>query len=230
MELLEALRTTGAVRDFRTDPVSDEAIHRILDVARFAPSGGNRQSWHVVIVKDPSIRARLRDLYLPTWYEYLSQRGAGLVPFAPVTDEHAEAQAIAAAGAVADEAASGPGGFAEHLDEVPVLLVLLSDLRALAAVDKHADRYTFCGGASVYPFAWSLLLAAREEGVRGVMTTMVIGAEAEVRSLLGVPEEFAVAAVIALGYPTRELTRLKRRAVEEFATVDRFDGAPFAEG
>jgi nitroreductase len=149
MELLEALRTTGTIRDFRPEPVADEAIYRILEAARFAPSGGNRQSWHVVLVKDPAIRTGLRDLYLPTWYEYLSQRGAGLVPFAPLTDESAEAQAIASAGDVAAEARRGPGGFAEHLDEAPVILVLLSDLRALAAVDKHVDRYTFCGGASV---------------------------------------------------------------------------------
>jgi nitroreductase len=228
MELLEALRTTGTIRDFRPDAVPEEAIYRILDVARFAPSGGNRQSWHVVLVQDPIIRATLRDLYLPTWYSYLSQRGAGLVPFAPVTDEEAEAQAIAGAGRLADEAAGGPGGFAEHLDQVPVMLVLLSDLRALAAIDKRADRYTFCGGASVYPFAWSLLLAAREEGLRGVLTTMVIGAEHEVRDLLGVPDEFAVAALIALGYPSHEPTRLKRRPVGEFATVDRFDGPPLS--
>ena len=182
-----------------------------------------------MLVKDPAIRAGLRDLYLPTWYEYLSQRGAGLVPFAPLTDEDAEAQAIASAGDLAAEARGAPGGFAEHLDEAPVILVLLSDLRALAAVDKHADRYTFCGGASVYPFAWSLLLAAREEGLRGVMTTMVIGAEHQVRDLLAVPAEFAVAAVIALGYPSQEPRRLKRRAVGDFATIDRFDGAPLAE-
>ncbi len=228
MELLEALRTTGAIRDFRPEPVPEEVIHRMLDAARFAPSGGNRQSWHVVVVNDASTRARLRDLYLPTWYEYLSQRSAGLVPFAPVTDEEAEARASAAAGTLAEEAAAGPGGFAEHLDTAPVVLVLLADLRVLAAVDKHADRYTFCGGASVYPFAWSLLLAGREEGVRGVMTTMVIAAEHEVRALLDVPEEFAVAAMIALGYPNHEPRRLKRRSVDDFATIDRFDGAPFA--
>jgi nitroreductase len=226
MELLEALRTTGAIRDFRPEAVPDEVIHRILDAARFAPSGGNRQSWHVVVVKDADIRAALRDLYLPTWYSYLSQRGAGLVPFAPVTDEEAEARAIAAAGRLAREAAQGPGGFAENLDRVPVLLALFSDLRALAAVDKHVDRYTFCGGASVYPFAWSVLLAARDEGLRGVITTMAIGAEDKVKALLAVPKEFAVAGVIALGYPTHEPTRLKRRPVEEFTTVDRFDGSP----
>ena len=93
-------------------------------------------------------------------------------------------------------------------------------------MDKHVDRYTFCGGASVYPFAWSVLLAARDEGLRGVITTMAVGAEHEVKALLDVPEEFAVAGVIALGYPTHEPTRLKRRPVQEFTTVDRFDGSP----
>jgi nitroreductase len=225
MELRQALGTTGAIRDFRPDPVPMHVVHRVLDVARFAPSGGNRQSWHVIVVNDATTRSRLRDLYLPTWYQYLAQRTAGLVPWAPITDEVAEARAIAEAPSVAD-AAAGAGGFAEHFDGVPVMLMLLSDLRAVAAVDKDIDRYPFCGGASVYPFAWSVLLAARDEGLGGVITTMVIRREHEVRALLGVPEELAVAAIIVLGYPRHQPVRLTRRRVEEFTTVDRFDGAP----
>jgi nitroreductase len=227
MELRQALSTTGAVRDFRPDPVPDGVVRRVLEVARFAPSGGNRQSWRVIVVKDPAIRSRLRDLYLPPWYEYLSQRAAGLVPWAPVTDENAERRAMAGAGALAAAAAAGPGGFAEHFDEIPVMLVVLSDLRALAALDKDIDRYPLCGGASVYPFVWSLLLAARDEGLGGVITTILVRRQGEVRALLGVPEELALAAVVALGYPVRQPSRLSRRPVEEFATVDRFDGAPF---
>ena len=69
MELIESLRTTGAIRDFLPDPIPDEDLHRILDNARFAPSGGNRQGWRVVIVKDTATRRALRDLYLPGWYE-----------------------------------------------------------------------------------------------------------------------------------------------------------------
>jgi nitroreductase len=215
------------VRDFRPDPVPDDVVQRILEVARFAPSGGNRQSWRVVVVKDPAIRSRLRDLYLPPWYEYLSQRAAGLVPWAPVTDEDAERRAMAGAGALAATAAAGPGGFAEHYDEVPVMLVVLSDLRALAALDKDIDGYPLCGGASVYPFVWSLLLAARDEGLGGVITTILVRRAGEVRALLGVPEELALAAVVALGYPVHQPSRLSRRPVEEFATIDRFDGALF---
>lgn len=230
MDLIDALRSTGSVRDFRPDAVDDATLQRVLDNARFAPSGGNRQGWRVVVVKDPAIRTGLRDLYLPGWYEYLAQGQAGLVPFAPVTDEAAELAAIARAGEVAAAAAAGPGGFAEHLDRAPVLLVLLADLRVLAAVDKALDRYTLAGGASIYPFAWSILLAARAEDLGGVITTMPIRREPEVKALMGVPDEFCVAALLALGNPVSQPTRLTRRAVGEFTTIDRFDGVPFAPG
>ena len=88
--------------------------------------GGNRQAWHLVLVKDPDTRRRLRDLYLHGWYQYLAIGKAGLVPWAPITDRDAERAAMAEAERLASDAARGPGGFAEHLDEVPVLLVLLA--------------------------------------------------------------------------------------------------------
>jgi nitroreductase len=226
VETTDVLRTTGSVRAFTDEPVSDAEVFGLLDTARFAPSGGNRQGWRVIHVKDRDRRRALRDLYLPGWYEYLAQASAGLVPWAPITDRAAEEQARQHAGDVAARAATGPGGFAEHLDEAPVLLVVLADLRALAAVDRDLGRYTMAGGASIYPFVWSLLLAARDAGLGGVITTMVITEEAAVRRLLGIPDEFAVAALLALGHPDRQVTRLGRAGVGEFATVDRFDGAP----
>jgi len=224
MDLTDALRTTGAVRDFLPDAVDDEVVYRLLDTARFAPSGGNRQAWRAIVVRDPTLKASLRDHYLPGWYEYLAQSAAGLVPWAPITDLEAERRAIEGAGAMAAAAQAGPGGFAEHLDAVPVLIVVLADLRKLATVDRGFDRYTLVGGASVYPFVWSLLLAARGEGLAGVMTTMVVRREEQVRAELGVPDHMAVAALVALGRPVRQPSRLTRQAVEEFTTLDRFDG------
>lgn len=227
MDLVDALRSTGAAREFAPDAVPDEVVLRILDTARFAPNGGNRQAWRVVVVRDPEVRRSLRDLYLPGWYEYLAIAGAGLTPWAPVTDRRAEEEASSGADKIARAAAEGPGGFAEHLDDVPVLLVVVADLRRLAAVDRDLGRYTMVGGASVYPFVWSLLLAARAEGLGGVMTTMVVRREDDVRALLHVPDAFAVAAVVALGRPVRQPSRLRRLPVEEFSTVDRFDGPVF---
>jgi nitroreductase len=227
VDLVQTLRTTGAIREFRPDPVPDDVLYRVLDTARFAPSGGNRQGWRVVVVRDPATRRAIRDVYLGDWYRYLAMRAHGLVPWAPVTDREAEARAMAHADELAAEAAAGPGGFAEHLDEIPAMLVLVVDLRALAAIDRDMDRYTFAGGASVYPFAWNLLLAARAEGLGGVITTMAIRREAEMKQLLSAPEHTAIAAVIALGYPVREFTRLTREPVESFTSVDRYDGSAF---
>ncbi|HVA75106.1 MAG TPA: nitroreductase family protein [Acidimicrobiales bacterium] len=231
MDLERALQTTGAVRDFADHPVPDEVVFHILDVARYAPSGGNRQAWKVILVKDQSAREKLRDLYLRGWYRYLAIRAAGLVPWAPITDRAAEAEAERAAENLAAEAAKGPGGMAENLDKVPALLVLLADLKGLAAVDRDMPRYTMVGGASIYPFAWSILLAAHNVGIGGVFTTMLVSAEQEVLDILDVPEGWALAGALALGYPEggRRPTKLSRAEVATFATVDRFDG-PVLEG
>ena len=230
MELTEALRTTGAVREFTDEPVDDAAVFRLLETARFAPNGGNRQAWRIVVVKDAVRRRALRDLYLPGWYQYLAQAAAGLTPWAVVTDRALEDQAVEGAGEFASAGAAGPGGFAEHLDEVPVMLVLLADLRRLATVDRDTDGYTMVGGASIYPFAWSILLAARDEGLAGVMTTMVVRQAAAVRELLGVPDTHLVAGLLALGHPVKQPTKLTRGGVGEFATFNTFDGPPLGAG
>jgi nitroreductase len=222
MELIEALRTTGAVREFTDRPVDDAVLARVLDTARFAPSGSNAQAWRVVVVKDPGNRRQLRDCYLRGSRDYLALAAAGLRPWAPTNDRDAEARALAA------ETVAAPGGFAEKFDEAPVLLALFADLSMLAAIDRDADRYTFAGGASIYPFAWNVLLAARDEGLGGVITTIAIREEAAVKTVLGAADPLALAAVIALGYPVRRPRRLRREPVSAFATVDSIDGPEFA--
>jgi nitroreductase len=231
MDLIETLRSTGAVREFLPEAVDDAVLHRLLDTARFAPNGGNRQAWRVIVVKDGEARRRLRDLYLTGWYEYLAMSAAGLVPWAPVTDRQAEAEAIAQAPALAEEAAARTAagaepGLAEALDRAPALLLVLADLSALAAVDRDHNRYTLVGGASVYPFVWNILLAARAEGLGGVITTMAVRREDDVRELFAVPDTCAVAALVVLGRPVAAARRLRRNPVEEFTWVDRYQGPP----
>jgi nitroreductase len=221
MELNDALRSTGAVRDFTDQAVDDAVLARVLDTARFAPSGGNAQAWRIVVIKDPERRRRLRDSYLAGSRDYLALSVAGLRPWAPTNDRDAEARALAA------ENPAAPAGFAERFDEAPVLLALFADLSLLAAVDRDADRYTFAGGASIYPFAWSILLAAHDEGLGGVITTIAIREEERVKALLSAPDPLALAAVIALGYPVRRPRRLRRQPVASFASVDSIDGPIF---
>jgi nitroreductase len=229
MELRDALRTTGAVREFDGSPVDRATVYDLLETARFAPSGGNRQGWRVVLVEDRARRRALRDLYLTGWYEYLAIAQAGLVPFAPITDRVAEDAARKDAPAVAAAAREAAPGFAERLDEVPVLLVLLADLRSLAAIDRDEEGYSFVGGASLYPFAWSILLAAHDAGLGGVLTTVARRRQADVLELLNVTDaNLSLAGVLALGRPTTRATRLRRQAVEAFATIDGVDGPPLS--
>jgi nitroreductase len=225
MELTDALRTTGSVRSFLDDPVSDEVLYAILDDARFAPSGGNRQAWRVIVVKDESRRRALRDLYLDGWHDYIAHVLAGLIPFSPLASENDRAAALAQREAAV--AASKPDGFPETLERVPVMLVICADLTALAATDRDLDRYQIAGGASIYPFVWNILLAAHERGLGGVMTTIATRNEPGVREVLDIPVGQIVASVVALGYPAHRATKLKRRAVEEFTTTNAFDGHRF---
>jgi nitroreductase len=228
MDLIDALRTTGSVREFTDEPVPDDVLHRVLDTARFAPNGGNRQAWKVVVLQDPGLRARMRDVYLLHWYEYLALRAAGLTPFAPVHDPAAESAALGREPQLRAAAEANAPGFAEQIDRAPVLLAILADLRSLAAMDRGFDRYTMVGGASIYPFVWSILLAAHEEGLGGVMTTAAIREEGAAEALLGAPPEYAMAALLALGHPAgKRATRLRRNPVDDFTTVDSCTGPPF---
>jgi nitroreductase len=224
MELYDAMRTTPATRAFTSEPVAPEVVHRMLDHARFAPSGGNRQGWRVIVAEDPEVRRRLRDLYTLSWREYVAHVADGKVPFAPGPDGRWSGPAVDLEAARATPA---PNEFGDNLHTVPVLLVLCVELGALAVTDNGLDRQSIVGGASVYPFAHNLLLAARNEGLGGVMTTVICRQEPAVRELLGLPGGVAVAGVLAIGHPEREVTRLSRRPVEELAVVDRWDGRPF---
>lgn len=215
------MRTTAAIREFTDQPVTDDELYRVLDTARFAPSGGNRQGWRAIIVRDPNLKRELRDLYRPGWFDYLALGSAGLVAWSPLNDREVEREALT------KSAQMKSGAFVDTFDSVPVLLAIFADLGAMAAVDRDLERYTFAGGASVYPFVWNVMLAARAAGLGGVTTTMLIREEDRVRELLGVPPEYALASVLALGHPVKQPTRLRRASVEEFTTIDRFDGAPF---
>ncbi len=225
MQLIEALRSTPTVRQFTSEPVDENIVYQILDDARFAPSGGNRQAWRVIVVRDPDIRRAVADAYLEAWHDYVAHLLAGLIPFSPLASEEDRARALTHREAA--ERQSRPDGFAENLHSVPVMLVVCADLQVLAATDRDLGRYQIAGGASIYPFVWNILLSARERGVGGVITTVAMRREAQVRRALGVPDTFAVASIVALGYPATHVTKLSRRSVESFATVDSFDGDAF---
>lgn len=221
IELGTAIRTTGAVRRFTTEPVDDATLYALLDDARFAPSGGNRQGWRVAVIEDPAKRVELGRMMQQVWNEYVDAGSSGVTPFNVIDAARVDIHDGAA------RAPLVPNDLLEHIADIPVVLVVAADLGQIAMMDKDLDRPTITGGASIYPFCWNLLLAARSRGLGGVITTFLARAERRARSLLELPDQYAIAATIFLGHPVHQPTRLSRAPVESFSTVDSFAGEAF---
>jgi nitroreductase len=219
MELYDVMRTTFAAREFTDDDLPDDALWPILDNARFAPSGGNRQGSHITVVRDADVRRRLAELGTGAARRYFAQLNAGEKPWNSIQPSSVSQDVI--------ESTEIPEAFVAPFLQAPVVLVVSVDLGVVAAIDQELDRVGLAAGASVYPLVWNILLAARNEGYGGTITTMAIAEEAQVRQLLGIPDTHAIAALLPLGKPARQLTKLRRRPVGQFVTRERFDGAAF---
>lgn len=219
MELSDVMRTTFACRQFTDEPVPDDVLYRILDNARFAPSGGNRQGQRVIVVRDRDTRRQLADLCRPGMAVYMAQVQRGESPWNTVVPSSVDV----------DQASRMrvESPFFDSFPDLPALLVITLDLFYVASFDRDQDRIGVISGASVYPFVQNILLAARNEGYGGVLTTFLAGKEPEAQALLGLPKHMAVAAMVPLGRPVKQLRMLRRRRVEEFTTVDRLDGPAF---
>ncbi len=211
MEIHEALYTTRMMRRLRPDPVPLDVQARILDAAVRAPNGGNTQRWHFVAVDDPELIREFAQLFRQAraleYEKFSSGRGPMVAP-APGADAAAHAETM--------RRIKGSGDYlAEHFEEVPLLLFVF-------AIDD-------LGGANIYPAIWSVLLAARAEGVGGVMTMVLNNFRDRVNELLGVPVEegWKMSAMLTLGYPRgRWAVAVNRRPVHEVSSRNRWD-APF---
>jgi nitroreductase len=217
-ELYELMRCAPSTRRFTDEPVSREVLERVLENARFAPSGGNRQGWRVVVVTDPDLRRRMRELYEAPWDDYMIETGG-----------RAALDAGEASGLPAGrlQMLQGADDFAHSFDQVPVHLVICVELSALAITDSSLDRPSIVGGASVYPFVQNVLLGLRREGLGAAFTTLLVPAEEQVRELLALPDGIVLAGHISVGHRADPWPRkLSRNPVAEFAFAERY-GEPW---
>jgi nitroreductase len=219
MELFEVMRTTFAARSFTGDPLPDAVLAKILDHARFAPSGGNRQGWKVIVVRDQATKDELARLSGIAAKRYAAQVANGESPWNTIDPPRVDAATI--------ERTQAPARLSEPLAKAPVVLVICVDLKVVASIDQELTRIGLVSGGSIYPFAWNVLMGARHEGYGGTITTLAVAQEPKIQALLGLPSHVAVAAVMPLGRPAQSLTKLKRRPVAEFAMRERWGGAPF---
>jgi nitroreductase len=210
--LFEAMRTTRTVRRLRPDPIPDDVLRRVLEAATHAPSGGNRQPWRFVVVRDAETKRRLADLYRPLWQTF-SQAYVAQLGSLPAEKRRSHDRMLSSANHLAD-----------NFHDAPVILVVCVHMPELAITDLGLDRPPIVGGASIYPAVQNLILACRAVGLGAALTTLLCREEPAVRQLLGIPDGWATAAHLALGFPSgKGHGPVRRKPVERVTFLDRWD-------
>src|SRR5258706_11915124 len=204
LRLLDGIATTRAIRRFRPDPIPDDDLASILWHATRAPTGSNRQPTRFVVLRDGprarSAKALLGAAFREGWNEKGRddgyETGSGGEPGSPKARMGAAMQ-----------------HFVDHFEEIPVVV-----LACLKLGHYRADQLS--SGGSVYPACQNLLLAARALGYGGVMTMWHYYVEPQLRTTLGVPDDVAIAATIALGRPQGGHGPVRRRRLSDVVYDD----------
>lgn len=185
----ELLTTTRAVRKRLdlTRPVEPEVICECLQLALQAPSGGNRQNWHFLMVTDAAKREALADLYRCGYAEYrrVTETASKLFADDPVRTQRQQ------------RIMDSSGYLAEHMHEVPVLLIPCFHGRP----DNLPASLQAGFWGSIIPAVWSFMLAARSRGLGTAWTTLHLGFEEEAATILNIPyARVTQAALIPVAY------------------------------
>jgi nitroreductase len=205
MPLAQAMETQRTVRRLRPDPVDDDTVLRCIELALRAPTGGNRQQWEWVVVRDPDVKHQLARLNRQSWS--VRKRFGRRRPHPFSEDKIAEAMQWQA----------------DHFEEVPVVVVAC--LRGSRPLFLPASTATYY--ASIYPSVQNLLLAARSLGLGAALTTLPLWSTILARRTLGLPRWVTPCAVIPMGWPRGRYGPTTRRPVGEVVHVDRFGNRPF---
>ena len=197
--LLEAVRTTRAIRRLKPDPVPDALIRKVCEAGTFAPSGGNRQPWKFIAVTDPGRRQWVADRYRPTFLKYIQPavERAEKDPDFPDRKKRMQRAAIY---------------LAEHLHEAPVHLFVAGWTRRGESQDQ-----------ALMPAVMNILLACRAVGLGASLTTLHRSFQRECDEWLGLPENCPTTAVIPIGWPLGKYGTPPRKPVDEVLFWDRFD-------
>jgi len=201
MPLGEAMETQRAIRRLKPDPVDDEVLLRCIELATRAPSGGNLQKWHWIVVRDPAVKAKLARLYRMSWALYgragrMATRGNDRM------------------GRVIDAVQWQVDNF----EDVPVLVVACLGGFRLNAFPVMASTYY----GSIYPAIQNFLLACRAEGLGAALTTLPVWSAVLARRALGLPFALQPCAVIPVGWPKGRYGPTTRRSLEKIVSFDRY--------
>ena len=222
--LFDAMYTARALRRLKPDPVPEDVITRVLDAAIRAPSGGNAQNWIFIVVRHAAQRQRLGAVYRKASDEVAEIYAARGRP-AHLTEEQYQ------------RLMKGGAWLWDHMADALVLLVPCLRMRDMpprealppavaARYDAHLAHQATIRGSSIYPAIQNIILACRALGLGTLITTNHILYEAEVRTVLGLPDDVFTFALMPIGYPLGKYGPLVRRPLSEVAFADRY-GEPW---
>jgi nitroreductase len=195
------MRTARAVRRFRPDPVPDDVVLACLEAATWAPSNANLQPWRFCVLRAPEARVLLGRAYRDGWSAYVDHFG---VTADDLVGDGRRARLNRSMKALSD-------GFAD----VPVYV--------LCCVQPQPGESPFDTAASIFPAIQNFSLAARAHGLGTVLTTWYRSVEPELRELVGVPEDWLLAALLPVGYPVGGVGPVRRRPVDSVVGWDAWD-------
>lgn len=193
-----------SMRRLKPDPIPEVTLRKIVEAGIHAPSGGNRQEWGFILVRDPELKRFIRDRYLAT-----QQQMQGNQP--PLSELPPDRQRARKAGMY----------LSEHMHEAPVLL-LACMARTYPAWKDHVRGSTATVHASIYPAVQNILLACRAHGIGATLTTTHCMFEDELKQKVGVPENMEIPALLPLGFPKGKFGPTKRNPVDEVLFWDRW--------
>jgi nitroreductase len=206
IDLFEIMRTTRSMRRLKSDPVPEALIHKILEAAVCAPSGGNMQRWRFLVIKDAAIKKAVGAYYKRAWDEQVGPRYRAGEP-APGMDRDRFLRLLDAA-----------EHLAAHIHDAPVWIVPCLE----------GGTPTRTSGSSIYPAVQNMLLAARALGLGATFTTLYLGFEKEAEAALGLPDGVHSYAIIPVGYPMGRFGSVRRVALADVVFEDRW-GQPYRD-
>jgi nitroreductase len=200
-DLFEIISTTRAMRRLKPDPVPDELIRKILEAGICAASGGNRQHWRFLVIKDRAIKEKVQPYYKRAFDEVVGPRYLSSTPPPGVTREQYDRQHAAVS------------YLTEHFHEAPVWIV---------ACLEDGGTPSRSSGASIYPAVQNMLLTARALGLGATLTTRHLQHEKEVEAILGLPSGVHSYAILPIGYPMGRFGPVGRGSLSEVVYLDRW--------
>jgi len=206
--LLAGLVSTRAIRRYKDEPIPDHDLRAILFGATRGPSGSNRQPFRFMVLADSAparqAKALIGEAARDVWRAKFTRDGYAVGSGLDVTSKKARM-------------ARTMDHYVENFERAPVLV--------LPCLVRYREP-TPMEGASVYPAVQNLLLSARALGYGGVITGFHHAVEAQLKTLLGIPEEVFIAATVTLGKPQGRHGPVRRRPMNELVFGDSWQQAP----